>query len=417
MRSAPSGVSPASIASTIRRASAPRIARGVLGALLAEPAREARNRRQSDEGLQPRQFAPQVLDHLLDEEIAETDAGEAGLRVGDRIEHRRRRRLGGERHAVGGQQRLDRFGNRPGQRDFDEDQRLVDQRRMEEGVEPAVGRREAAAQLLPGRDLVHRLIADDLFQDVGGRRPFDAAQHEEAAIEPGRRTDGGNRGRSPPAPGRDFSAASSVSRILTSASVPPRRVVEPADQLLPRRLGAGAQVGGVRGVGRLEEGARGLLQAPRGRGRTRRWRASGMRACSASPSASKPASSAAAVAAPEASPRPESSLRESSISASTSSGAGRRMPTSARPRSATLCQRPEDIRNACWCRPWASGGSSRRVLAKSAPRVAGHAARARAGGAPMRNCDAIALSRSVSLSSDFAASVERRATSALASVS
>ena len=42
---------------------------------------------------QPRQFALQFLDHLLDQEIAETDPRQAALRVGDRIENRRRRRL------------------------------------------------------------------------------------------------------------------------------------------------------------------------------------------------------------------------------------------------------------------------------------------------------------------------------------
>jgi hypothetical protein len=62
----------------------------------------------------------------------------------------------------------------------------VDQGRVKEGVAAAVGRIDAAAQILPVANFVHRLVADDLFQDRGGRRPVDAAQHEEPPIEPRR---------------------------------------------------------------------------------------------------------------------------------------------------------------------------------------------------------------------------------------
>ncbi len=43
---------------------------------------------------------------------------------------------------------------------------------------------DAAAQIVPVADLVHRLVADDLFQDVGGRRPVYPAQHEKPPVEP-----------------------------------------------------------------------------------------------------------------------------------------------------------------------------------------------------------------------------------------
>ena len=55
---------------------------------------------------------------------------------------------------------------------------------MEERKAAPVRRVDAAAQVVPVLDLMHRLIADDLFQNQRGRPPIDAAQHQEAAIEP-----------------------------------------------------------------------------------------------------------------------------------------------------------------------------------------------------------------------------------------
>ena len=57
---------------------------------------------------------------------------------------------------------------------------------MEERVAAPVRRIDARAQVVPVADRMHRLVADDLFQDARRRRPVDAAQHEEAAVEPGR---------------------------------------------------------------------------------------------------------------------------------------------------------------------------------------------------------------------------------------
>ena len=84
------------------------------------------------------------------------------------------------------EQRRDRGRDLGGQRHLDEDQRLVGELRMEEGEAAPVGRLQAVAQIVPVVDRVHRLVADDLLQDVGGRGPVDRPQHQEAAVEPGR---------------------------------------------------------------------------------------------------------------------------------------------------------------------------------------------------------------------------------------
>ena len=94
-------------------------------------------------------LARNLLDHLLDQEVAERHAGEPALAIGDRIEHRRRRLVRRDRLALHRQDRRDRVRNLAGQRDLDEDQRLVDQRRMEERVAAPVRRIDAAAQIVP----------------------------------------------------------------------------------------------------------------------------------------------------------------------------------------------------------------------------------------------------------------------------
>ena len=71
-------------------------ARRLARALAAEPGGEVRHRRQRDEGREPRNLARNLLDHLLDQEVAERDAGQPALAVGDRIEHRRRGAIGFE---------------------------------------------------------------------------------------------------------------------------------------------------------------------------------------------------------------------------------------------------------------------------------------------------------------------------------
>ncbi len=90
------------------------------------------------------------------------------------------------RRAIGGQQTLNIVRNGGGQRDLDENQRLVDERRVEEGVTAPVLRIDTTAQVVPIANLVNRLVADDLFEDIGRRAPVDVAQDEKARIEPGR---------------------------------------------------------------------------------------------------------------------------------------------------------------------------------------------------------------------------------------
>ena len=55
---------------------------------------------------------------------------------------------------------------------------------MEERIASPVGRIDAPPKFVPVADLVHRLVADDLFQKRCRRGPVDAAQHQKAAIEP-----------------------------------------------------------------------------------------------------------------------------------------------------------------------------------------------------------------------------------------
>src|SRR5256885_8090568 len=82
----------------------------------------------------PRKFARNLLHPLLDQKPAEADTAQAALAVGDRIEHRRVRAFGRKRVAVIAEDRRDRSRNAVGERNLDEDQRLVIERRMEERV-------------------------------------------------------------------------------------------------------------------------------------------------------------------------------------------------------------------------------------------------------------------------------------------
>ena len=130
---------------------------------------------------------------------------------------------------------------------------------MEERVEPAVRRIEPAAKLLPGRDFVHGFVADDFFENIGGRRPFDPPQNEKAAIEPG--------GEQVPEVAVERVQRRAVLDCLGEglAHLHQRerasgRMVEPADELLPRRLRAREDLGCAGGVRRFKESARRVLQ-------------------------------------------------------------------------------------------------------------------------------------------------------------
>ncbi len=70
------------------------------------------------------------------------------------------------------------------ERDLDEDERLVGKRRVEER-EAAPVALEPALEVGESVDLVHRLVGDQLLEDCGRGLPVDAAQLQEAAVEPG----------------------------------------------------------------------------------------------------------------------------------------------------------------------------------------------------------------------------------------
>ena len=200
-----------------------------------EPGPEARCRREGHERLQAGQVAGQLLHHLLDQEVAEGDAAQALLAVADRVEDGRRRLLGGQHLPVLGQELLDRARDLAGERHLDEDQGLVDQRGMEEAEAAPVGGLHPAAQVVPALDLVHGLVADDPLQDVGRRRPVDPAQDQEAAVEPGIEevdeviVHAGQLGIAIEMLEQIFAHVDQGSRAA-------RRQIEPAEELLPRRL-------------------------------------------------------------------------------------------------------------------------------------------------------------------------------------
>src|SRR5262245_7865239 len=82
------------------------------------------------------------------------------------------------------QQRLNVVRDVAHERNLDEDERLVDERGMEESEAATVAWIEATAQVVPTLDFVHGLVFDDLLQDGCRRLPVNAPQHQKAAIEP-----------------------------------------------------------------------------------------------------------------------------------------------------------------------------------------------------------------------------------------
>ena len=182
---------------------------------------------------------------------------------------------------------------------------------MEEGVAAPVRRIDAAAQIVPAPDAVHRLVADDLFQDHRRRRPVDPAQHQEAAVEP--------RREQMHEVGVDrleiVAVIERVEQLLAHAHQrggAAGREIEPAQQLLPARLGGGMDFSGGLVRGRRLPGGDGGVEPRRGPARNGSP-APRRRRCAARWSARRiwrgfpPAS-----ATPDASPRPVSSSSHSS---------------------------------------------------------------------------------------------------------
>ena len=114
---------------------------------------------------------------------------------------------------------------------------------MEECVAAPVGRIDAATQIEPIADFMHRLVADDLLQHDRRRRPIDPAQHQEAAVEPGReQVDEIGVDRL-----EILATLQRVHQLLAHGDErrgPARREVEPPQQFLPARLGSGVKLGG-----------------------------------------------------------------------------------------------------------------------------------------------------------------------------
>ena len=149
-----------------------------------EPSSKSRNRREGDEGFDQRQLAANLLEDLLDDEIAEADPGEPLLAIRDRIERRHASLLRRHMRAPWGEQGRNRRRRGQGQPDLDEDQRFVDKPGVKERVASTVGRIDAPPEFVPVADFVHRFVADDLLEHRRRRRPVDAAQNQKAAIEP-----------------------------------------------------------------------------------------------------------------------------------------------------------------------------------------------------------------------------------------
>src|SRR5262249_20682819 len=140
---------------------------GVLpGPLAGEPSGESGHRGKRHEGPEIGKAALKVLDHLLDEKISKGNAGEAALRVRNRVENRRRRLLRANGLACSRQQRGDGVRNLAGERYLHEDKRLVDELGVEEGEAAPVRGLEPPAQIVPPADRMYRLISYDLLQNI-----------------------------------------------------------------------------------------------------------------------------------------------------------------------------------------------------------------------------------------------------------
>ena len=115
---------------------------------------------------------------------------------------------------------------------------------MEEGVAAAVDGIDAAAQIVPVADFVHGFITDDLFQNIRWRRPVDPAQHEKSPVEPRRQQMhhvAVERGQILVALHQGKQVGAHRHQVAGAAG----RAVEPADQLLPLRLGRKVKVAGI----------------------------------------------------------------------------------------------------------------------------------------------------------------------------
>ena len=120
---------------------------------------------------------------MLDQKVAERHSAQAGLAVADGIEDRRgcSVRIVGNRPRA--EQGTDGVGHPVHQRDLDENKRLVRKRRVEKGKAAAVAL-QPPVEIVPALNLVHRLMKNDLLQQVGRSVPIHADDLQKAGVEP-----------------------------------------------------------------------------------------------------------------------------------------------------------------------------------------------------------------------------------------
>ena len=144
-----------------------------------QPGAEPGQRRERGEGLQVVDVAAQLVDDLLDELVAEVDAGEARLTRGDRVEDRG---VDVVDRGVTLEEIGELRGEAVGDRGLDEDDRFVGQRGMEEAVAASVTG-EATLEVVPAVDLVDGLGRDQALEHRRRRVPGDLAQLEQPDVE------------------------------------------------------------------------------------------------------------------------------------------------------------------------------------------------------------------------------------------
>ena len=194
--------------------------------------------------LRLRIVARDFLDHLLDQEIAEGHAGKAALAVGDRVEHRgvdvvRRPSARACAARIGaiasGISSVSATSTKISGSSIE--------RRMEEGEAAAVRRIDAAAQIVPAPDLVHRLVRMIFSRILAG---VDQSMSR-STRKPRLNQDENRWTKSASTTARSRAMRHRVEQLLAHAHQrggAARREIEPAEQFLPARLGRLMHLGG-----------------------------------------------------------------------------------------------------------------------------------------------------------------------------
>ena len=197
---------------------------------------EAGDRRERGEAPQVRELALQLLGHLLDQQVAERDAAQAFLAVGDRVEHR----------AVGARRR-----RRPATRMSSSGCTCALMPRVSAtsmkmigssgscGWKKAKQRRSASRRRRRSRQPWIACTASywiSFSSTIAERAPVDALEAQEAAVEPRAQQVHAGRRRSPATAGARAGPCSSWLAHLDQRRGAAGRHVEAAEELLARRL-------------------------------------------------------------------------------------------------------------------------------------------------------------------------------------